>query len=85
MFTHNNVDETENEHTDILSTEDNKQESTNAGVHKETLNKLCDEPGVHEQDPDNNAGINFIHNHLPPMHPWGFAPKVCPHPGAFAS
>ena len=46
---------TENEHTDVLSTEDNKQESTNAGVHnEETLNKLCDEPGVHEQDPNNN-------------------------------
>ena len=31
------------------------QESTNAGVHnEETVNKLCDEPGVHEQDPDNN-------------------------------
>ena len=32
----------------------------------------------------NNAGINFIHNH-PPAHPQGFAPKICPHPGAFAS
>ena len=31
-----------------------------------------------------NAGINFIHNH-PPAHPRGFAPKICPHPGAFAS
>ena len=29
------------------------------------------------------AGINFIHNHPPPPHPWGFAPKICPHPGAF--
>ena len=55
MSTQNNVDETENEHTDILSTEDNKQESTNAGVYnEETLNKLCDEPGVHEQNSDNN-------------------------------
>ena len=35
MSIQNNVDETENEHTDILSTEDNKQESTNAGVHNE--------------------------------------------------
>ena len=35
MSTQNNVDETENEHTDILSTEDNKQESTNARVHNE--------------------------------------------------
>ena len=31
------------------------------------------------------AGINFIHNHPPPAHPQGFAPKTCPHPGAFAS
>ena len=31
-----------------------------------------------------NAGINFIHNH-PPAHPRGFAPKICSHPGAFAS
>ena len=31
------------------------------------------------------AGINFIHNHPPPVHPWGFVPKLCPHPGAFAS
>ena len=61
MSTQNNVDETENEHTDILSTEDNKQESTNAGVHnEETLNILCDEPGVHEQDPDNNDDELFI-------------------------
>ena len=30
------------------------------------------------------AGINFIHNH-PPENPRGFAPKMCPHPGAFAS
>ena len=52
---------TENEHTDILSTEGNKQESTNAGVHNEkTLNKLCDEPGVHEQDPDNNDDELFV-------------------------
>ena len=35
MSTQNNVDETENEHIDILSTEDNKKESTNAGVHNE--------------------------------------------------
>ena len=35
MSTQNNADETENEHTDILSTEDNKQKSTNAGVHNE--------------------------------------------------
>ena len=35
MSTQNNVDETENEHTDILSTEDNKQESTKTGVHDE--------------------------------------------------
>ena len=55
MSTQNNADETENEYTDILSTEENKQRSTNAGVHnEETLNKLCDKPGVHEQDPDNN-------------------------------
>ena len=61
MSTQNNVDETENEHTDILSTEDNKQESTNAGVHnEETLNKLWDEPGVHEQDPDNNDDELFV-------------------------
>ena len=31
-----------------------------------------------------NAGINFIHNH-PPAHPRGFAPKIFPHLGAFAS
>ena len=30
----------------------------------------------------NNAGMNFIHNH-PPAHPRGFAPNICPHPGAF--
>ena len=30
------------------------------------------------------AGINFIRNHPPPPHPRGFAPKICPHPGAFA-
>ena len=35
-------------------------------------------------DKVNNAGINFIHNH-PPAHPRGFAPKICSHPGAFAS
>ena len=51
----------ENEHTDVLSTEDNEQESTNAGVHNEdTLNKLCDEPGVHEQDPDKNDDELFV-------------------------
>ena len=90
MSTQNNVDKTENEHTDILSTEDNKQESTNAGIHneetlteteytdilstednkqestnaevhnEETLNKLCDEPGAHEQDPDNNDDELFV-------------------------
>ena len=55
MSTQNNVDETENEHTDILSTEDNKQESINAGVHnEETLNKL------YEQDPDNNDDQLFV-------------------------
>ena len=32
----------------------------------------------------NNATVNFCHNH-PPAHPRGFAPKICPHPGAFAS
>ena len=30
------------------------------------------------------AGINFIHSH-PPMDPLGFAPKICPHCGDFAS
>ena len=35
MSTQNNVDVTENEHTDILNTEDNTQESTNVGVHNE--------------------------------------------------
>ena len=90
MSSQNNVDETENEHTDILSTEDNKQESTKAGVHneetftenehtdilsaednkpentnagvhnEETLNKLCDELGVHEQDPDINYDEFFV-------------------------
>ena len=35
MSTQNIVDETANEHTDILSTEDNKQESTNVEVHNE--------------------------------------------------
>ena len=25
------------------------------------------------------AGINFIHNHPPPAHPRGIAPKLCPH------
>ena len=61
MSTQNIADETENEHTDILSTEDNEQESTNAEVHnEETLNKLCDEPGVHEQDPDNNEDELFV-------------------------
>ena len=58
---HNEEALTENEHTDILSTEDNKQESTNAGVHNEgTLNKLGDEPGVHEPDPDNNNDELFV-------------------------
>ena len=61
MSTQNNADETQNEHTDILSTEDNNQESTNAGVHnEEILNKLCDEPGVHERDPDNNDDELFV-------------------------
>ena len=32
----------------------------------------------------NNAVINFIHNH-PPAQPRGFAQKVCSHLGAFAS
>ena len=58
---HNEETLTENEHTNIFSTEDNKQESTNAGVHnEETLNKLCDEAGVHEQDPDNNDDELFV-------------------------
>ena len=58
MSTQNIVDETKNEHIDILSTEDNKQDSTNAGVHiEETLNKLCDEPGVNEQE-STNAGVH---------------------------
>ena len=35
MSTQKNVDETENEHTDTLSTEEYKQESTNAEVHNE--------------------------------------------------
>ena len=32
-----------------------------------------------------NAVINFCHNHPPPAHPRGFASKICPHSGAFAS
>ena len=30
------------------------------------------------------AAVSFCDNH-PPAHRWGFAPKICPHPGAFAS
>ena len=31
-----------------------------------------------------DAAINFCHNH-PPVHPRGFAPKICSHSGASAS
>ena len=46
-----------------------------------TLNLICRKNPRFRQS--NYAGINFIHNH-PPSHPRGFAPKICPHPGAFA-
>ena len=39
--------------------------------------------GVSVKHTNANAGINFAHNH-PPAHPRRFAPKICPHPGAFA-
>ena len=34
---------------------------------------------------ENNAVINFCHDHPPPAHPRGFALKALPHSGAFGS
>ena len=31
----------------------------------------------------NLCSCQFCHNHPSSTHPWGFAPKICPHPGAF--
>ena len=62
MSTQNDVDETENEHTDILSTEDNKQESTNSGVHNEetlTENEHTDILSTEDNKQEStNAGVH---------------------------
>ena len=59
MSTQNNVDETENEHTDILSTEDNKQESTNAGVHnEETLTESEHTDILSNKQESTNVGVH---------------------------
>ena len=59
MSTQNNVDETENEHTDILSTEDNKQQSTNAGVHnEETLTESEHTDILSNKQESTNVGVH---------------------------
>ena len=63
MSTQNNVDETENEHTDILSTEDNKQESTNAGVHnEETLTESEHTDTLSTEDNEQESTNAEVHN-----------------------
>ena len=63
MSTQNNVDETENEHTDILSTEDNKQESTNAGVHnEETLTESEHTHILSTEDNEQESTNAEVHN-----------------------
>ena len=63
MSTQNIVDETENEHTDILSTEDNKQESTNAGVHnEETLTESEHTDILSTEDNEQESTNAEVHN-----------------------
>ena len=63
MSTQNNVDETENEHTDILSTEDNKQKSTNAGVHnEETLTESEHSDILSTEDNEQESTNAGVHN-----------------------
>ena len=63
MSTQNIVDETENEHTDILSTEDNKQESTNAGVHNEETLTESEHTDILSTEDDEQESTNAeVHN-----------------------
>ena len=63
MSTQNIIDETENEHTDILSTEDNKQESTNAGVHNEETLTESEHTGILSTEDNEQESTNAeVHN-----------------------
>ena len=54
---------TESEHTDILSTEDNKQESTNAGVHnEETLTESEHTDILSTEDNEQESTNAEVHN-----------------------
>ena len=63
MSTQNNVDETENEHTDILSTGDNKQKSTNAGVHNEETLTESEHTDILSTEDNEQESTNIgVHN-----------------------
>ena len=63
MSTQNIIDETENEHPDILSTEDNKQESTNAGVHNEETLTESEHTGILSTEDNEQESTNAeVHN-----------------------